>query len=192
MGTLFPSSLELSLDRFEYKGWAEVPNVRFIDIVFDKVAAQPRIKEGLLHKENIEAWLDKVCSDIRELGPSNLSQDFGHEDESTRAGGLRLVYLYPCRRVIKAYNICNLTDTPLRLLEDDVRTIQSTEVWLPRETLRSILQHFNLPPQYLSTKLGSAARSAIVESRSDIGHRLLCRTTGNSKKYMSLSKIRYH
>ena len=189
MGTLFPSSFEPSLDRFRYTGWAKVPNVRFIEIVFDKVAAQPRIKEGLLHKENIEAWLDKVCSDIRELGPSNLSQDFGHEDESTRAGGLRLVYLYPCRRVIKAYKICNLTDTPLRLLEDDGPTIQWREVRLPKETLRSILQHFNIPPPYLSTGLSSAARSAILESRSDIGHRLLCRTTGNSKKYMSSTKI---
>lgn len=191
MGSLFPSSFELSLNCFEYLGWAEVPNVRFIEIVFDKVAAQPRIKEGLLHKENIEAWLDMVCSDIRELGPSDLSQDFGHEDESTRAGGLRLVYLYPCRRVIKAYKICDLTDTPLRLLEDDDQTTQWTpiSVWLPKETLRSILQHFNLPPSYLSTGPGRAARSAILESRSDIGHRLLCRTTGNSKKYMSLSKI---
>lgn len=98
MGSLFPSSFELSLNCFTYLGWAkvpEVPKVRFIEIVFDKVAAQPRIKEGLLRKENIEAWLDKVCSDIRELGPSNLSQDFGHEDDSTRAGGLRLVYLIP-------------------------------------------------------------------------------------------------
>ena len=185
MGTLFPSSFELSLDCFEYLGWAEVPNVRFIEIVFDKVAAQPRINEGLLHEENIEAWLDKVCSDIRELGPSNLTQDFGHEDESTRAGGLRLVYLYPCRRVIKAYKICNLTDTPLRLLENDD---QWNRVWLPKETLRSILQHFNLPPPYLSTKLIRTTRSAILESRSDIGHRLLCRMTGNSKKSMSLSK----
>lgn len=189
MGTLFPSSFELSLDCFAYLGWAAVPNVRFIEIVFDKVAAQPRIKEGLLHKENIEAWLDKVYSDIRELGPSNLSQDFGHEDDSTRAGGLRLVYPYPCRRVINAYKICNLTDTPLRLLEDDVQNTQWTRVWLPKETLRSILQHFNLPPPYLSTGLARAARSAILESRSDIGHRLLCRTTSNSTKYMSLSKI---
>ena len=189
MGSLFPSSFELSLNCFEYLGWAEVPKVRFIEIVFDKVAAQPRIKEGLLHKENIEAWLDEVCSDIRELGPSNLSQDFGHEDESTRAGGLRLVYLYPCRRVIKAYKICNLTDTPLRLLENDTQITQWTRVWLPKETLRSILQQFNLPPPYLSTRPCRATRSAILESRSDIGHRLLCRTTGNSKKYMSLSKI---
>lgn len=192
MGSLFPSSFELSLNCFTYMEWAEpaeVPNVRFIEIVFDKVAAQPRIKEGPLRKENIKAWLDEVCSDIRELGPSNLSQDFGHEDESTRAGGLRLVYLYPCRRVIKAYKICNLTDTPLRLLEDVDQTTQRTRVWLPKETLRSILQHFNLPPPYLSTGLGRAARSAILESRSDIGHRLLCRTTGSSKKYMSLSKI---
>lgn len=189
MGSLFPSFIELSLNCYTYLGWAEVPNVRFIEIIFDKVAAQPRIKEGLLHKENIEAWLDEVCSDIRELGPSNLSQDFGHEDESTRAGGLRLVYLYPCRRVINAYQTCNLTDTPLRLLEDDDPTAQRTRVWLPKETLRSILQRFNLPPPYLSTGRENAARSAIIESRSDIGHRLLCRTTGNSKKYMSLSKI---
>ena len=103
MGSLFPLSFELSLNCFAYLGWAEVPNVRFIEIVFDKVTAQSRIEEGLLHGKNIEAWLDKVFSAIRESGPTNLSQDFGHEDDSTRAGGLRLVYPYPCTRVIKAY-----------------------------------------------------------------------------------------
>ena len=73
MGSLFPSSFENSLDCFGYLGWAEVPNVRFIEIVFDKVSAQPRVEEGLLHERNIEAWLDKVCSEIREMGLSNLS-----------------------------------------------------------------------------------------------------------------------
>ena len=92
MGSLFPSSFEHSLNCFQYLEWAEIPNVRFIEIVFDKVTAQARIEEDLLNEKNIEAWLYKVCADIRELGPSNLSQDFGHEDYSTRAGGLRLVY----------------------------------------------------------------------------------------------------
>ena len=73
MGSLFPSSFEKSLDCFRYLGWAEVPNVRFIEIVFDKATAQPRIEEGLLHERNIKAWLDKVCSEIRGMGLSKLS-----------------------------------------------------------------------------------------------------------------------
>ena len=73
MGSLFPSTFERSLNCFRYLGWAEVPNVQFIEIVFDKVTAQPRIEEGLLHKRNIEAYLDKVCSGIREMGLSKIS-----------------------------------------------------------------------------------------------------------------------
>ena len=73
MESLFPSSFELSLNCFKYLGWAKVPNVRFIEIVFDKVTAQPRIEEGLLHEKNIEAYLDKVCSGICEMGLSNVS-----------------------------------------------------------------------------------------------------------------------
>lgn len=72
MGSLFPSSFEHSLDCFGYFGWAEIPNVRFIEVVFDKVTAQPRFEEGLLHEKNIEAWLDKVWSNIREKGLSKL------------------------------------------------------------------------------------------------------------------------
>ena len=73
MELLFPSLFEHSLNFFNYSGWAEVPNVRFIDIVFDKVTAQPRIEEGLLHEKNIEAYLDKVRSDIRKMGLSEIS-----------------------------------------------------------------------------------------------------------------------
>lgn len=72
MGSLFPSSFEHSLNCFGYLGWAEVPNVRFIEVVFDKVTGQPRVEEGLLHEKNIEAWLDMVCSEIREIGLSKL------------------------------------------------------------------------------------------------------------------------
>ena len=73
MGSLFPSSFEHSLNCFGYLGWAEIPNVQFIEIVFDKDAAQPRIEEGLLHEKNIEAWLDRVCSKICEIELSKLS-----------------------------------------------------------------------------------------------------------------------
>ena len=73
MESLFPSSFEHSLDCFRYLGWAEVPNVRFIKIVFDKVTARPRIEEGFLHEKNIEAYLDKVCSGIREMRLSKIS-----------------------------------------------------------------------------------------------------------------------
>ena len=73
MESLFPSSFEHSLNCFEYLGWAEVPNIRFIEIVFDKVTAQPRFVEGLLHEKNIEAYLDKVRSGIREMGLSKIS-----------------------------------------------------------------------------------------------------------------------
>ncbi|CAD6594358.1 MAG: hypothetical protein ASARMPRED_009242 [Alectoria sarmentosa] len=130
MGSLFPSSFEHSLNCFGYLGWAEVPNVRFFEVVFDKVTARPRIEEGLLHEKNIKAWLDKVCSEIREKGLSKLLEDY------TENGSM-----------------INLS--------------------LPKEILRSILQHFNLPPPYLSTKTENAARCAMIESRSDSGHRLL-------------------
>ena len=73
MGSLFPSSFEHSLNCFDYLGWADVPNVRSIDVVFDKVTGQPRIEESLLHEKNIEAWLDKVYTEIREIGHSNSS-----------------------------------------------------------------------------------------------------------------------
>ena len=73
METLFPSAFEHSLDCFEYLGWAEVPSIRFIEIVFDKVTAQPRIEEGLLQERNIEAYLDKVCSEFGEMGLSKVS-----------------------------------------------------------------------------------------------------------------------
>ena len=72
METLFPSSFEHSLNCFRYLGWAEFPNIRFIEIVFDKVTGQPRIEEGLLHERNIEAYLDKVRSGIREMGLSKI------------------------------------------------------------------------------------------------------------------------
>lgn len=72
MGSLFPSSFEHSLNCFDYLDWAEVPNIRFLEIVSDKVTAQPRIEEGLLHQKNIKVWLDKVCLKIRETDLSKL------------------------------------------------------------------------------------------------------------------------
>ena len=67
------SKYDLYFDCYRYMGWAEFPNVQYIEIVFDKATGKPRIEEGLLHEENIEAWLDKVRSEIHELRSSNLS-----------------------------------------------------------------------------------------------------------------------
>ena len=77
--------------------------------------------------------------------------------------------------------VINLTDTPLRLLEDYTEDAPYITISLPREVLRSILQRFSLPSPYLSTSQDNAARSAMVESRSESGHRLLCMLTGDSR-----------
>ena len=90
------------------------------------------------------------------------------------------MYPYLCGRVIKTDEFCNLTDTPLRLLEDYTENGSMINLSLPEEMLRSILQHFNLPPPYLSTRIENAARSAMIEPRSDSGHRLLCMLIGDS------------
>ena len=86
-----------------------------------------------------------------------------------------------CRTVIKTDELCSLTDTPLRLLKDDTEDDSYPELSLPKEMFRSILQHFNLPSPYLSINLQHAARSAMVEARSESGHRLLCTLTGESR-----------
>ena len=86
-----------------------------------------------------------------------------------------------CRTVINSDEFCNLTDTPLRLLEDYSEGPSGITLSLPKEVLRSILQHFSLPSPYLSTTFESAARSAMVESRNVSGHRLLCMFTCDSK-----------
>lgn len=91
------------------------------------------------------------------------------------------MYPYLCRRVVKTDDFCNLTDTPLRLLEDYTENGDGMDLWLPKEMFRSILQHLNLPSPYLSLRAENAARSAIIESRSDRGHRLLCMLTGDSR-----------
>lgn len=67
MGSLFPSSFERSLDCFGYLSSAEVPNIRFMEVVFEKLSGQPRLEEGLLDENNIEAWLNKVCPESRKL-----------------------------------------------------------------------------------------------------------------------------
>ena len=86
-----------------------------------------------------------------------------------------------CRTVIKTDGLCDLTDTPLRLLEDYTENGNMITLSLPKEIFRSILQHLNLPSPYLSTRLANAARSAMVESRSDSGHRLVCMLTDDSR-----------
>ena len=86
-----------------------------------------------------------------------------------------------CRTIIKADGFCDLTDTPLRLLEDYAENESMVKLSLPKEVFRSILQHLSLPSPYLSTKLARAARSAMVESRSDSGHRLICMLTDDSR-----------
>ena len=86
-----------------------------------------------------------------------------------------------CRTVINADESGSLTDTPLRLLEDNTEDAKEINLSLPREVLRSILQRFSLPSPYLSTKKENAARSAMVESRSDKGQRLLCMLTPDSR-----------
>ena len=86
-----------------------------------------------------------------------------------------------CRIVIKIDDICYLADFPPRLLEEYDDEAPEMKISLPREVFRSILQRFSLPSPYLSTKSQDAARSAMVESRSESGHRLLCMLTGDSR-----------
>ena len=86
-----------------------------------------------------------------------------------------------CRTVIKIDDLWNWADTPLRLLEDNPEDARYMNLSIPKEVFRSILQRFSLPSPYLSTKSGRAARSAMVESRSESGHRLLCMLTGDSR-----------
>lgn len=86
-----------------------------------------------------------------------------------------------CTTVIKIDDFCNLTDTPLRLLQDYTKDGGHINLSLPKGVLRSILRHFSLPSPYLSTKVENAARHTIVENRNDRGHRLLCMLTGNSR-----------
>ena len=110
MELLFPSSFEHSLNGFKYSGWADVPNVRFIDIVFDKVTAQPRVEEGLLDEKNIEAYLDKVGSEVQK----SVNWD---SLRYPRTLGTRMTRFVPvdfdscipifCRTVIQTDDFCN-------------------------------------------------------------------------------------
>ena len=86
-----------------------------------------------------------------------------------------------CKTVIKTDDLFDLTDTPLRLLENYTEDAKEITLPLPREVLLSMLQRFSLPSPYLSTNQENAARSAMVESRSESGHRLLCMLTGDSR-----------
>ena len=89
-----------------------------------------------------------------------------------------------CRTVIKIGDFCSLADTSLRLLEDYTEDAKEINLTIPKEVLRSILQRFSLPSPYLSTKKENAARSAMIESRSDNGQRLLCMSTRDSRRML--------